>query len=132
MKAHSIRFTGAFRRRDCKLYSNIHRPGVAQSVQCLTISWTAGVRSPAEAKDTSSSPCVQTSSEAHPASYPVGTRGPFPGVKHGRGMTLTTHPHLIPRSITSRSYTSSPLGACVAVVGRLYFFVHAPKITTLQ
>jgi hypothetical protein len=32
---------------------------------------------------------VQTSSEAHPASYPVGTGGPFPGVKRGRGVTLT-------------------------------------------
>jgi hypothetical protein len=33
------------------------------------------VRSPAEAKDFSSSLCVQTSSEAHPASYPKGTGG---------------------------------------------------------
>jgi hypothetical protein len=31
-----------------------------------------------------------------------------PGVKRGRGMTLTTHPHLVPRSRMSRSYTSSP------------------------
>jgi hypothetical protein len=29
----------------------------------------------------SSSPCVQTGSGAHPASYPVGTGGPFPGGK---------------------------------------------------
>jgi hypothetical protein len=26
-------------------------------------------------------PCVQTGSGAHPASYPVGTGGPFPGGK---------------------------------------------------
>jgi hypothetical protein len=52
--------------------------------------------------------CVQTSSEAHPASYPTGTGGPFPGAKGGRGLTLTTHPHLVPRSRISRSYTSSP------------------------
>jgi hypothetical protein len=32
-------------------------------------------------KDFSSSLCVQTSSEAHPASCPMGTRGPFPGGK---------------------------------------------------
>jgi hypothetical protein len=32
-----------------------------------------------------------------------------PGVKRGRGVTLTTHPHLVPRSRMSRSYTSSPL-----------------------
>jgi hypothetical protein len=40
-----------------------------------------GVRSPAGAEDFSSSPCVQTGSGAHPASYPVGTGGPFPGGK---------------------------------------------------
>jgi hypothetical protein len=31
-----------------------------------------------------------------------------PGVKHGRGITLTTLPHQVPRSRMSRSYTSSP------------------------
>jgi hypothetical protein len=40
-----------------------------------------GVRSPAGADDFSSSLCVQTSSEAHPASCTMGTGGPFPGVK---------------------------------------------------
>jgi hypothetical protein len=37
-----------------------------------------GVRSPAWAKDFSCSLCVQTDSEAHPASCPMGTGGPFP------------------------------------------------------
>jgi hypothetical protein len=40
-----------------------------------------GVRSPAGAEDFSSSLCVQTGSEAHPASYTIGTGGPFPGGK---------------------------------------------------
>jgi hypothetical protein len=40
-----------------------------------------GVRSPAGAKDFSSSFCVQTGSGAHPASCPVGTGIPFPGGK---------------------------------------------------
>jgi len=40
-----------------------------------------GVRSPAGAKDFSSSLCVQTGSGAHPASYPVGTGGPVSGGK---------------------------------------------------
>jgi hypothetical protein len=31
-----------------------------------------------------------------------------PGLKHGRGVTLTTHPHPVPMSRMSRSYTSSP------------------------
>jgi hypothetical protein len=51
-----------------------------------------GVRSPAEAKDFSSSPCVQTGSEAHPASCTMGTGVPFPGAKRYRGVTLTTPP----------------------------------------
>jgi len=38
----------------------------------------------------------------------MGTGGPFPGVKRGRGVTLTSHPHLVPRS-GMRSYTSSLL-----------------------
>jgi hypothetical protein len=40
-----------------------------------------GVRSPAGAKDFSSSLCVQTGSEAHPDSCTMGTGGPFPGGK---------------------------------------------------
>jgi hypothetical protein len=43
-----------------------------------------GVRSPAEAKDFSSSLCVQTGSGAHPASCTMGTGGLSPGVKRGR------------------------------------------------
>jgi hypothetical protein len=68
-----------------------------------------GVRSPAGAKDFSSNLCVQTGSEALPASCTMGTGGPFPRAKRSQGVTLTTHPHLVPRSRMSRSYTSSPL-----------------------
>jgi hypothetical protein len=51
---------------------------------------------------------VQTSSEAHPASCPMDTGGPFPGgVKRGRAVTLTTHLLIVPRSRVRRSYTSS-------------------------
>jgi hypothetical protein len=39
------------------------------------------VRSPTGAEDFSSSPCVQTSSGAHPASYSMGTGGSLPGAK---------------------------------------------------
>jgi hypothetical protein len=67
-----------------------------------------GVRSPAGAKDLSSNLCVQTGSGVHPAPCTMGTEGPFPGAKRGQGVTLTTHPHLVPRSRMSRSYTSSP------------------------
>jgi hypothetical protein len=37
---------------------------------------------------------LQTGSGAHPASYPMGTGGRFPR----RGVKLTTHLHLVPRS----------------------------------
>jgi hypothetical protein len=51
--------------------------------------------SAAEANDFSSSLCVQTSSQAHTQTLvkrvPV---RPSPGVKGGRGVTLTTHHHL--------------------------------------
>jgi hypothetical protein len=39
------------------------------------------VRSPTGAEDFSSSPGVQTGSGDHPASYPMGIGGPFPGGK---------------------------------------------------
>jgi hypothetical protein len=42
--------------------------------------WAIEVRSPT-VSDFSSSPCVQTGSGAHPASYPMGTGGSFPGGK---------------------------------------------------
>jgi hypothetical protein len=79
---------------------------VSLSNFCLTyILWTQviflhglGVRSPAESKDFSSSLWVHTSSLVHPASYSMGTGGPFPGVKRGWGVTLTSHHHLVPRS----------------------------------
>jgi hypothetical protein len=40
---------------------------------------------------------VQTGPEAHPASCTMGTRS-FLGVRCGRGVTLTPHPLLVPRS----------------------------------
>jgi hypothetical protein len=47
-------------------------------------------------------PPVQTGPGAHPASCKVGT-GSFPGVKCGRGVLLTTHTLLVPRSWKSRA-----------------------------
>jgi hypothetical protein len=44
--------------------------------------WTARVRFPA-VQDFSLLPSVQTGSGAHPASYPMGTGGSFPGGKAG-------------------------------------------------
>jgi hypothetical protein len=49
---------------------------------------------------------VQTGPEAHLASCTMGTRS-FPGVSCGRGVMLTTHPLLVPRSKIESSYTST-------------------------
>jgi hypothetical protein len=78
-----------------------------------------GVRSPTEAEDFSSSLC---GSGAHPASCAMVTRGPFPRVKRGQGVMLTTHPHLVPRLSMSRSYTSSsPHTPPWRIAGQIYF-----------
>jgi hypothetical protein len=54
------------------------------------------VRSPTGAEDFSSSPCIQTGSEAHPASYPMGTGDPFPGGKARPGRDADhSPPHLV-------------------------------------
>jgi hypothetical protein len=60
-----------------------------------------------QAKDFSSSLCVQTGSGAHPASCTMGTGGSFPGGKARPGREADHSPHLEPRSWMSRSYTSS-------------------------
>ena len=53
---------------------------------------------------------VQTGPGAHPASCAMGT-GSFPGVKSGRGATLTPHPLLVPLFVKEYSYTSTlPMG----------------------
>jgi hypothetical protein len=70
-------------------------------------------------KNFSSNLCVQTGSGAHPVSCTMAVFSPE--VKRGRGVTLTTHPHLVPRSWVSRSYTASPpLRIYRCVVGLLY------------
>jgi hypothetical protein len=56
-----------------------------------------GVWSLAEARNFSSSLCVQTNTELHPASYPMGTGVLAQGVKRGRAVTLAVHSHLVPR-----------------------------------
>jgi hypothetical protein len=47
-------------------------------------------------------PSVQTGPGAHPTSCKMGAES-FPGVKCGRGVLLTTHPLLVPRSWKSRA-----------------------------
>jgi hypothetical protein len=76
-----------------------------------------GVRSPAGAKDFSSSLCVKTGSGAHPASCTTGTGGPFPGSKVRLGRDADRSPDLVQRSRMSRSYSFSPPSATMACSG---------------
>jgi hypothetical protein len=69
------------------------------------------IRSRQRTKDFSSSLCVQTGSGAHPPPVQWVPGVLSSGLKRGRGVTLTTHPHLVPRSRMSRSYTFSPLSS---------------------
>jgi hypothetical protein len=71
---------------------------VAQSVQRLTTGWTVRDRIPVG----TNFPPVKTGPGAHLASCKMGT-GSFPGVKCGRGVLLTTHSLLVPRSRKSRA-----------------------------
>jgi len=52
---------------------------------------------------------VQTGPGAHPVSCTMGT-GSYPGVKCGRGVLLTTHPLLAPRTWKSRAIPLSLSG----------------------
>ena len=76
---------------------------------------------------------VQTGPGAYPASCTVGT-GSFPGVKSGRGVTLTPHPLLVPWSWKSRAIPLlQPMGrtACTEsqclYKGDLYLYSKPPK-----
>jgi hypothetical protein len=53
---------------------------------------------------------IQTGPGAHPASYTIST-GSFPGVKSGRGVTLTPHPFLVLWSWKSIAIPLVPLWA---------------------
>jgi hypothetical protein len=69
-----------------------------------------------------SSPCVQTGSEAHPASYPMSTGGPFSGGKARPGRDADHSP---PSSAEVKYeyelYLLSPQAPSWRVAGQLYF-----------
>jgi hypothetical protein len=81
------------------------------------------MQSPAEAKD-----FFPLASVSRPALGP--TQPPiqwvlgvlFPGVKCSQGVTLITHPHLVPRSWMSRSYASSPPCTSIGVLWDCFTF----------
>jgi hypothetical protein len=75
------------------------------------------------AEDFSSSPCVQTGSGAHPASYPMGTRGPYPGCKARPGRDAGhSPPSGAEVKYEQELYLLSPHMPPWHVAGQLYFF----------
>ena len=77
----------------------------------------SGDRIPVGAKFTAT---VKTNPGAHSVSCTMGT-GSFPGVNCDRGVLLSPHPLLAPRSLVEYSYTSTPLRATTEpVTGILY------------
>jgi hypothetical protein len=73
-------------------------------------------------------PLSRPASKIHPASYAMGTGGPFTGVK--RGVTLTTHSHIVLISRMSRSYIPSPVALLYPYFE--YFFSHGSGIFHLS
>jgi hypothetical protein len=71
----------------------ITRAGVAQTVQCLTTDWTAGVRSLTRGKGffpLAPAPRPALGPTQPPVQWVPGAL--CPGVKRGRSVMLTTHP----------------------------------------
>jgi len=87
--------------------------------------WRRAGRSGIESQWGRNFPPVQTGSGAHAASCKMGT-GSFPRVKCGRGVLLTTHPLLLPRSWKSRAIPLPTLWACNGInLPFTFFFIHA-------
>jgi hypothetical protein len=135
MSAHARAHTHAHTHRHARtnnkkisIISATNPAGVLQSVQCLTIDWATWVRSPAEAKDFSSSICVQTSSEAQPSSHPMATRDPFPGIK----WAVSWRWPLTQYSAMVKAIPPLLLGVCRAVTGQFHFTLQTSHcLTTL-
>jgi hypothetical protein len=90
--------------------SNKTGAGLAQAVQCLTTDWSTGGSGFDSRRGQRIFPLASVSRPALGPTQPPVQWVPgvlSPGVKRGLGVTLTTHPHLVPRSRMSRSYTSS-------------------------
>ena len=71
---------------------------------------------------------VQTGPGAHPPSCTTGT-GSFPGVKSSRGVTLTPHSLLVPRSPTGRMAYTEP--QCL-YKGALYLYDRSSCLNSLR
>jgi hypothetical protein len=83
------------------------------------------VRSPAEARDFSFSLCIQTGSGAHPASCKICTEG-----KARLGREPDRSPHLVARSLMSRSCTSSLSCATIGLWWDYFYGLNFASVAT--
>jgi hypothetical protein len=84
---------------------------VAQSVQCLATGWTTGRSMFDPGRGERIFPAASVSRPALGPTQPPVQWVPgvlSPGIKCSRVVTLTTHPHLVPKLRMSRNYISSP------------------------
>jgi hypothetical protein len=100
-----------------KYYLDELRVSYAQAVQCLTTGWTTGRSGFDPRQGQRIFPLTSVSRPALGPTHPSVQWVPgvlSQGLKRGRGVTLTTHTHLVPRSWMSRSYSSSSPSASMA------------------
>jgi hypothetical protein len=102
---------------NCNFYEEL---GSSVSIFSAT-DWTTGVRSPVEAKDFSSTLCVQTSSKASPTPIQW-VPGSFSGGKSRLELEADHLLHLVPRSRMSRSYNTAPPWRLHEGSGRVLLF----------
>jgi hypothetical protein len=87
--------------------------------------WMTGAWFLTEAEDLSSSLCIQTSSGAHPASCPMGTRASFPGGKMWPGRDADhSPPSSAEVKYEQELYLLSPHAPPWCVAGSLYLFTY--------
>jgi hypothetical protein len=86
--------------QDFVCISSPSSPGaeIAQRYRAGLRAGRSGFRVTATAGNLSLHHRVQNGSGAHPASYPMGTRGSFPADKEAGSVKLTIHLHLVPMS----------------------------------
>jgi hypothetical protein len=102
----TVKFCAASRLVNRNLHLSLHMDKRREAGQLWDTGWTVGVRFPAEARDFHLLHNVQTGAGAHPAFSPMCTGVLFAG-ESGRGLKVTTHLHLVPRSRMVELYLNS-------------------------
>jgi hypothetical protein len=75
---------------------------------------------------------VQTGSEAHPASCPVGAGGPLSGGKARPGRDADHSPHLAKDQEQVGAILPVPFGTCMVVPGQLYYNLTVAEVVQLS